>query len=73
MTVTVLEEWGVNNCRDFGEIVFNMVESGLLQKPKRTPATIFSRATISQTPSANPSGPASKMKAAGKPVVKRET
>jgi uncharacterized repeat protein (TIGR04138 family) len=32
MTVTVLEEWGVKNCRDFGEIVFNMVESGLLQK-----------------------------------------
>ena len=26
MAVTVLEEWGVCNCRDFGEIVFNMVE-----------------------------------------------
>jgi len=32
MTVTVLEEWGVRNCRDFGEIVFNMVEAGLLAK-----------------------------------------
>ena len=32
MVVTVLEEWGVKNCRDFGEIVFNMVESGLLAK-----------------------------------------
>ncbi len=32
MTVTVLEEWGVNHCRDFGDIVFNMVESGLLAK-----------------------------------------
>jgi uncharacterized repeat protein (TIGR04138 family) len=32
MTVTVFEEWGVNNCRDFGEIVFNMVEIGLLAK-----------------------------------------
>lgn len=30
MTVTVLEEWGIRNCRDFGEVVFNMVESGLL-------------------------------------------
>src|ERR1017187_8179127 len=29
MTVTVLEEWGVNNSRGFGEIVFNEVESGL--------------------------------------------
>jgi uncharacterized repeat protein (TIGR04138 family) len=35
MAVTVLEEWGVNNCRDFGEIVFNMVESGLLQKTEK--------------------------------------
>ncbi|HEX4350620.1 MAG TPA: Minf_1886 family protein, partial [Verrucomicrobiae bacterium] len=35
MTMTVLEEWGVNNCRDFGEIVFNMVESGLLQKTEK--------------------------------------
>ena len=32
MTVTVLEEWNVKNCRDFGDIVFNMVESGLLAK-----------------------------------------
>jgi uncharacterized repeat protein (TIGR04138 family) len=32
MTVTVLEEWGVTHCRDFGDIVFNMVESGLLAK-----------------------------------------
>lgn len=32
MTITVLEEWGVKNCTDFGEIVFNMVESGLLAK-----------------------------------------
>jgi uncharacterized repeat protein (TIGR04138 family) len=32
MTVTVFEEWGINGCRDFGEIVFNMVESGLLAK-----------------------------------------
>jgi len=32
MTVTVLEEWGIRHCRDFGEIVFNMVETGLLAK-----------------------------------------
>lgn len=35
MTVTVFEEWGVRNCRDFGEIVFNMVESGLLAKTEQ--------------------------------------
>src|SRR5215510_10338038 len=32
MAITVLEEWGVRNCRDFGEIVFNMVDIGLLAK-----------------------------------------
>ena len=32
MTVTVLAEWGIRNCGDFGEIVFNMVETRLLAK-----------------------------------------
>ena len=32
MAVTVFEEWGVKRCEDFGEIVFNMVEIGLLAK-----------------------------------------
>jgi uncharacterized repeat protein (TIGR04138 family) len=25
MTVTVLAEWGISNCEDFGEIVFNLI------------------------------------------------
>jgi uncharacterized repeat protein (TIGR04138 family) len=32
MTMTVFEEWGVRQCRDYGEIVFNMVEHSLLAK-----------------------------------------
>lgn len=32
MTITVLDEWGIRNCRDIGEIVFNMVENRLLAK-----------------------------------------
>lgn len=32
MTCTVLEEWGVRRCEDFGEIVFNLVEHRLLSK-----------------------------------------
>lgn len=35
MTLTVLEEWGVRACEDIGELVFNMVESGLLAKTDR--------------------------------------
>lgn len=32
MGKTVLNEWGINNCADFGNIVFNMVEHGVLGK-----------------------------------------
>jgi len=35
MTLTVLNEWGIRLCEDFGEIVFNMVESHLLAKTKK--------------------------------------
>lgn len=38
MTFAVLQEWGINRCEDVGEIVFNMVKSGLLKKTdKDTP------------------------------------
>jgi len=32
MAKTVLEEWGVKTCEDFGEIVFNMIEVEWLAK-----------------------------------------
>ena len=32
MAMMVLGEWGVQACKDFGDIVFNMVEIGLLAK-----------------------------------------
>lgn len=32
MAKTVLEHWGIRQCEDFGEIVFNMVEKGVLGK-----------------------------------------
>jgi len=32
MAMMLLEEWGVHSCKDFGEIVFNMIDSGLLGK-----------------------------------------
>jgi uncharacterized repeat protein (TIGR04138 family) len=35
MTLTVLDEWGVKRCEDFGEIVFNMVETKLLAKTEQ--------------------------------------
>jgi len=35
MAITVLEEWGIRTCPDFGEIVFNMIEAELLAKEKK--------------------------------------
>lgn len=35
MAMTVLEEWGIHCCRDFGDIVFNMVDNGLLSKTEK--------------------------------------
>ena len=35
MAKTVLSHWGVRQCGDFGEIVFNMVEKGILGKTEQ--------------------------------------
>lgn len=35
MARTVFEEWGVRACEDFGEIVFNLLEAGLLSKTQK--------------------------------------
>ena len=32
LTKTVLNAWGIQRCEDFGDIVFNMVEKGVLGK-----------------------------------------
>ena len=32
MSLTVLKQWGVTRCEDFGEIVFNLVGKGVLGK-----------------------------------------
>ena len=41
MTMTVFEEWGIRVCGDFGEIVFNMVDNGLLAKTEKDSRTDF--------------------------------
>ena len=35
MAITLLEEWGIHNCQDFGDIVFNMVDVGWLAKTEQ--------------------------------------
>jgi uncharacterized repeat protein (TIGR04138 family) len=41
MAMTVLNEWGVHQCADFGDIVFNMVEVRLLAKTEQDTRTDF--------------------------------
>jgi uncharacterized repeat protein (TIGR04138 family) len=35
MARTVLNHWGLRRCEDIGEVVFNLVESGLLRKTEK--------------------------------------
>ena len=41
MTATVFEEWGITKCEDFGNIVFNMVETRLLAKTENDSCADF--------------------------------
>ena len=42
MVKTVLEEWGIHCCADFGEIVFNMIEVDWLAKTEKDSRADFS-------------------------------
>ncbi|MCH8475779.1 MAG: hypothetical protein LAT55_11200 [Opitutales bacterium] len=35
LSLTVLNEWGIHKCKDFGHIVFNLVDYGLLGKTEQ--------------------------------------
>lgn len=63
MTMTVLEEWGIHRCRDFGEIVFNMVGIGLLAKTEKDSAADFDTAYQFQDAFRKPFLPSHKLSA----------
>ena len=69
MAVTVLEEWGVHNSRDFGEIVFNMVEIELLAKTEKDNRDDFNNSYDFTDAFRKPFWPPSKLKVEAKPVV----
>ena len=69
MTITVLEEWGIRNCRDFGDIVFNMVESGLLAKTETDSRDDFQQGYDFTDAFRKPFWPESKSKAEVKPAI----
>ena len=69
MAATVFEEWGMRNCRDFGEIVFNMVEIGLLAKTDKDSRDDFQNGYDFTDAFCKPFWPESKLKTENKPVA----
>jgi len=69
MAVTVFEEWGIRNCQDFGDIVFNMVESGLLAKTDKDTRDDFQHGYDFTDAFRKPFWPAGRLKAEPKPVT----
>jgi uncharacterized repeat protein (TIGR04138 family) len=60
MAATVFEEWGIKRCADFGEIVFNMVESGLLARTEKDSREDFEKGYDFTTAFRKPFWPQSK-------------
>ena len=69
MTITVFEEWGVHQCKDFGDIVFNMVEIGLLAKTEKDTRDDFQSGYDFTDAFRKPFWPESRLKDEGKPVA----
>lgn len=62
MSITVLEEWGIRNTSDIGEVVFNMVEHGLLAKTDEDSRTDFASGYDFEEAFRKPFLPQSKLK-----------
>lgn len=70
MAITVLEEWGITRCEDFGEIVFNIVEAGLFSKTETDSRADFQNGYTFEEAFRKPFLPQSKTtESAGKSVV----
>lgn len=69
MTMTVLEEWGVHTSKDFGDIVFNMVEIGLLAKTEKDTRDDFQTGYDFTEAFRKPYWPSSRLNAADKTVA----
>ena len=62
ITKRVLSEWGIHECVDFGHIVFNLVEGGLLGKTDEDSIEDFSKGYDFDTAFLKPYAPASPKK-----------
>jgi uncharacterized repeat protein (TIGR04138 family) len=69
MAITVLEDWGILRCEDFGEIVFNVVEAGLFSKTDTDSREDFRNGYDFDEALRKPFLPQSKLNAQAKPVT----
>ena len=69
MAITVLDEWGVKTCGDFGELVFNMIEAGLLAKTENDSREDFKNGYDFADAFRKPYLPGQKLKADATPKV----
>ncbi len=69
MAITVFEEWGVRRSHDFGDIVFNMVETGWLAKTDKDTREDFQDGYDFIEAFRKPFLPSTKLKAEAKPVA----
>jgi len=69
MAITVLDEWGVKRCEDFGDIVFNMVDIGLLAKTEKDSRDDFHGGYDFEDAFRKPFLPQNKLAKDAKPVV----
>ena len=70
MAITVFEEWGIRQCKDFGDIVFNMVEIGLLAKTERDNRDDFQSGYDFTDAFCKPFWPAAKLQAETKSLAR---
>jgi len=69
MVLTVFEDWGIKRCADFGEIVFNMVQIGLLAKTEKDSPDDFQNGYDFDDAFRKPFLPQAKLAALNKTVV----
>lgn len=69
MTITVLEEWGVRSCQNFGDLVFNMVETGWLAKTDKDTRDDFQPGYDFIEAFRNPFLPTAKLNSEVKPIA----
>jgi uncharacterized repeat protein (TIGR04138 family) len=69
LAATVFEDWGVKNCRDFGDVVFNMVEIRLLAKTDKDSRDDFQNGYDFTDAFQKPFWPQDKLNSETKPVV----